>query len=604
VIAIHLLGNPTVAFNGAPVASPRGRKVWALLAYLLRSDTPVTREQLASLLFADADDPLRALRWNLTELRRLLDDPDALKGEMLALSLAPGSYVDVRVLKTASWVEASRVPGLGRELLEGIDFPSSPAFEAWLLNERRHVKASTEAVLREASLALLAAGETETAIDLAARLVALDPLDESYQGLLIRAYAMAGDQGAAARQLAACTDLLRRDLGVEPGPLVTSAMQVGPASWTRPAAGGPRAARAQLEAGQAALKAGALDAGLDCLRRAIAEAHSCGDLELKKQSLFALGSTLAHWGRIRHEDGAAALHEVITLIEMTGDALLRAAVYRELAWIELVAARYGRTEMWLDKAAALAGDDPSEKASILSVRGMYLTEVSRYHDALRNLYESVHLAEQVDDVQQVARSLAMLTRAHLLLGELEETRAIGGKAVEVIRREGWFSMIPWPECYMGEAELIDGNLEAATHLLEHAFALGGQFGDPCFEAKAARTLGLVHAERGDIDAAIEWIEDARMRLITHPDSTWLMAHILDAYCRVAVKHRPETAEKWINDLESLAGRTGMRELLARSYLHRYDQGNVKALDAALLLARDIDNPSLHRLLADRMAVAG
>lgn len=604
MIVIHLLGKPSVERNGAAVAGPKGWKVWALLTYLLQSDSPVTREQLASLLFAEADDPLRALRWNLTELRRLLGDAHALSGEQLGLDLPPGRYVDIHVLKTASWLEAHRIPGLGRELLEGIDFPSSPAFEAWLLNERRHVKASTEAVLRESGLALLAAGEVESAIDLAAKLVALNPLDESYQGLLVRAYAIAGDESAAARQLTACTELLRRELGVEPGPLVTSAMQTGPASSTRMAAEGPRAARAQLEAGQAAIKAGATDAGLECLRRAVAEAHSCGDVRLKAQSLFAVGSALAHAGsRIRHEDGSAALHELISLTESTGDTALRSAAYRELAWMELLAARYGRTEMWLDKAAALAGDDPSEKASILSVRGMHLTEVSRYQDALHNLYASADLAEQADDLHQVARSLAMLSRTHLLLGELEETRAIGGRAVEVMRREGWTSLIPWPECYIGEAELIDGNLEAATHLLEHAFALGVQFEEPCFEAKAGRTLGLVHAARGDVDAALEWIEDARMRLIRYPDSTWVMAYVLDAFCSVAVKHRLGAAEKWINDLESLAGRTGMRELLARSYLHRYNWGDARALEGARLLARDIDNPSLQRLLAQRTGAA-
>ncbi|MGH2736180.1 MAG: BTAD domain-containing putative transcriptional regulator, partial [Actinomycetota bacterium] len=501
-------------------------------------------------------------------------------------------------------LEASQVAGLGRVLLEGIDFSSSPPFEAWLLNERRHVKALTEAVLREGSLALLAAGDPETAIDLAARLVALDPLDESYQALLIRAYAIAGDPGAAARQLAACTELLRRELGVEPGPLVSSAMQVGPASSTRPAASGSTAARAQLEAGQAALKAGAWDTGLQCLRRAVAEAHSTGDVGLKAQSLFAIGWALAHSGsRIRHEEGAAALHEVIALPETTDNASLRAAAYRELAWIELFAARYERTEMWLMKAAALAGDDPFERASILSVRGMYLTEVSHYQDALRSFHESVETAEEVGDAQTLARSLSMLTRIHALLGELEETRSTGAKAIEVIRREGWTSLIPWPECYMAEAELIDGNLEAATQLLEHAFALGVQFDDPCFEAKAARGLGLVHEARGDVDAALEWILDARMRLIQQPDSTWLLAHVLDALCRVAVKHRVGNGERWIGDLERLAGRTGMRELLARSYLHRYDRGDERALEAATWLARGIDSPFLHRQLSERTPAA-
>jgi hypothetical protein len=37
-LAIHLLGPPRVERGGIPVPSPRGHKVWGLLAYLIRSE--------------------------------------------------------------------------------------------------------------------------------------------------------------------------------------------------------------------------------------------------------------------------------------------------------------------------------------------------------------------------------------------------------------------------------------------------------------------------------------------------------------------------------------------------------------------------------------
>ena len=52
--------------------APRGHKVWALLGYLLTTASAPSREWLAELLFPEADDPLNALSWNLTQLRRLL----------------------------------------------------------------------------------------------------------------------------------------------------------------------------------------------------------------------------------------------------------------------------------------------------------------------------------------------------------------------------------------------------------------------------------------------------------------------------------------------------------------------------------------------------
>ena len=92
---IRLLGKPQIERDGAPISPPRGRKAWALLAYLLLSERPPTRNRLASLLFGEADDPLGALRWSLAELRRALDDPDALTGDPVSLGLPAGSAVDV-----------------------------------------------------------------------------------------------------------------------------------------------------------------------------------------------------------------------------------------------------------------------------------------------------------------------------------------------------------------------------------------------------------------------------------------------------------------------------------------------------------------------------
>jgi len=151
---IHLLGTPRVERDGEAVPGPRGYKAWGLLAYLLRTDRPPSREQLVSLLFSEADDPFAALRWNLSALRRLLGDA-VLEGDPLRLSLPRGALVDVETLICGSWIDALRLPGIERELLEGMSFSSSPAFDIWLLTERRHLGATAEAVLREAALARL-----------------------------------------------------------------------------------------------------------------------------------------------------------------------------------------------------------------------------------------------------------------------------------------------------------------------------------------------------------------------------------------------------------------------------------------------------------------
>ena len=135
-LAVRLLGKPAIERDGVPVQAPRGRKAWALLVYLLLSERPPPRARLASLLFAEADDPLGALRWSLGELRRALDDPLILRGDPPALRLPEEASVDVLALlgPDGGQVSASMLEG---ELLEGMSFSGCPAFETWLSHQRR-----------------------------------------------------------------------------------------------------------------------------------------------------------------------------------------------------------------------------------------------------------------------------------------------------------------------------------------------------------------------------------------------------------------------------------------------------------------------------------
>lgn len=146
----------------------------------------MSRGRLASLLFADADDPLGTLRWNLAELRRLLGIKGILMGEPIALRLPTDTQLDLERVIHGIWRQTMSVPTIGDAFLEGLNFPSCPAFETWLLTERRHLANASAHVMREAALGGIAAGVTADAVKLARRLVEVDSLDESYQALLIR----------------------------------------------------------------------------------------------------------------------------------------------------------------------------------------------------------------------------------------------------------------------------------------------------------------------------------------------------------------------------------------------------------------------------------
>jgi DNA-binding SARP family transcriptional activator len=595
-VQVTLLGQPSVFRAGERIASPKGRKAWALLAYLALAERPPSRQRLASLLFSEADDPMAALRWNLAELRRLLGEPEALRGDPIELQLRDAS-IDVDVLTHGQWTDAIDLQGLGHDLLEGMDFGAAPAFDAWLLTARRHLQAVASSMLHEAGLALVAAGEHAAAIDVSLRLVELDPFDENAQTLLVRSLATSGDRAGAQERVRMCTELFQRELGIEPSAGLRLAAEVTPGTSTLAPVGGRPAVRAQLEAGDAAIAAGAVEAGLQCLRRAVAEAEACGDDDLLARSLLSLGSALVHAVRGRDLEGAAALHNAIGIAERTGADSIVASSCRELGFVDAQQGRHERAERWLERAEALATRDPAELARVHGIRGMALSDSARYPEAITTLQTSIDFARDAGATRQAAWSLSILGRAHLLRGDYEQASSSLQESLELVRADGWTAFLPWPEALSAELQLLDGHVERAAEGFDHAFALACQIDDPCWQGLAGRGAGLVEVVRASPVNGIERLQDARNRCSGLPDSyQWVIAYVLDAMCTTAVRDSHPAATAWVNDLERLGATTGMREFVARAYIHRSRLGDSSAMDAARVLAEDIDNRLLHELV--------
>lgn len=593
--AIHLLGIPRIVPAGGPAPVLRGHKVWGVLAFLLAQRRPVRRQHLAQLLFEDADDPLAALRWNLSELRRALGG-EALRGDTLSLDAGVLAVADVVVLGQAPSTRCLEVEGLGRPLLESLAFAGCPSFEVWLQSERRRVHALSQAVLHEAALARLSAGAPAEAADLAGRLLALDPFDEEAHVLLVRCLAAAGDGIGAARQAAACRDLLRRELGVSPGPALSDALATATAMPLARPATGRAGARAQLEAGEAAVGAGALDAGLQCLRRAIVESDAVGDPELRVRARLALGGALVHAARGRDAEGAAALHEVLA-IGRDGPPALVAAACRELGYVDFLVGRYERALAWVARADALAGSDLAERGRIATLHGSVLTDLADYAAALPRLAEAQRLAAEAGEPRQLIYAASMRGRALILTGEPDPAAAMLERCIEQARRL-WTAFLPWPQALRAEVDLRTGAVDRAADGFQHAFALGCQLGDPCWEGIAGRGLGLVEATRGHGDAAIAVLLDALQRCGRLPDAyAWARAYTLDALCETALDCRDGRAAAWVGELARIAARAGMRELVARSHRHRARLGEPGAAEAARVLAEQTGNALLMRQLS-------
>lgn len=589
-LTIQLMGTPRLERDGAPTAPPRGHKAWALLAYLALSRRAPSRRELAELLFAEANDPMGALRWNLSQLRRAIEPEASISGDPVRLELTAGTTLDAAQLLAGSQVGASVAEALSAELLAGLDFPGAPVFESWLLVERRRLGGAAEALLNESALAQLAAGAHADAVRLASRAVALNPLEEGNQELLVRCMATGGDRQGALAQAEACEELFRRELGVDPSPALRRA-----ADFPEPhhrVGTTEAAARGLLDAGRAAISAGATEAGITALREACTDTARIGSPALRAEALCALGTALVHVVRGWDGEGAVALHQSLEFARRAGAEEIAASAHRELGWIGAVSGRREQALTHLALAEELTDDD-GEIAAVLGVRGMHASDGAEYPDALELLGASIDRAEAARDRRQQAFSRSMLARAHLLRGELGEAESVADQAIADAQEERWLAYLPFPETTRAEVDRLRGDLEGATQRFDHAFTLGCRLGDPCWEAFAARGIGLVRAANGEPAEAERWLAEAHTRCVRWPDTyAWAEAWVLDATATLAVERGDPRASEIAEGLEQTASRAGLRELAVRAMLHRARLGVAQAARSAELLAREIDNPAL------------
>jgi tetratricopeptide (TPR) repeat protein len=359
---------------------------------------------------------------------------------------------------------------------------------------------------------------------------------------------------------------------------------------------GRAAALGQLEAGESAAAAGAVDSALERLRRASAEAARCGDDALRARALVSLGTTLVHASRGRDEEGAAVLHQAIAVAERAGARRASVAAHRELGYIDVQAGRRDRAGIWLAKAEAIASGD-EELSSVRGVQAMNSSDMADYGPALERFAESVDRAERTGDLRQAAWSLSLLGRVHLLRGDDAAAAAALDGSLDLVRAERWLAFRPWPETLRAEVDARGGDVDGAAERLERAFGLACQLDDPCWEGVSARGIGVMEARRGRAQSGRRWLEEALDRCTRVPDRyEWAHGYVLEALVGAAVDEGADDAGELARELLALASRTGMRELVVRAQVHLGRIGDAGALASARLRARDLDNPLLDELL--------
>ena len=163
---IRMLGALSIARDDIALELPASRKVRAVFAYVALSQRAVGRSRLCEIFWDVPDDPRGELRWCLSKLRGMLDEPGRRRvitsGDMVCVDLS-GSVVDVAEIAAAfeSGIETLDAEALERlsglfagDFLEGLEIERSPQFDSWLAAQRRRLRHCQAVVLEHLAASL------------------------------------------------------------------------------------------------------------------------------------------------------------------------------------------------------------------------------------------------------------------------------------------------------------------------------------------------------------------------------------------------------------------------------------------------------------------
>ena len=211
-IRVQMLGPLTISRDGTVQQLPASRKVRALFAYLAIAAHPVGRSRLCELLWDVPNDPRGELRWCLSKLRSILDEPGrprvVTSGDTVSLDLGDCLVDAVEVAAAAQQgidkLASNRLEALAGlfagDFLDGLELDRNPQFDAWLIAQRRRFAACRIGLLEQLA-ARLPVGSDEALRHLE-RWAELASFDARAHMMLLGALAERGQLAACEQHLA------------------------------------------------------------------------------------------------------------------------------------------------------------------------------------------------------------------------------------------------------------------------------------------------------------------------------------------------------------------------------------------------------------------
>jgi TolB-like protein/Flp pilus assembly protein TadD len=222
---VRMLGPLAVRRNDVALALPASRKVRGLFTYLALAPQSVARSQLCELLWDVPNDPRGELRWCLSKIRSLIDEPGRRRVETPADT--------VRLDLTDCFVDAIEIAGATQNIetmdldrlrtlaalftadfLDGLEIDRSPAFSAWLTGQRRRFRGYHAALLER----LVGSVPDHEVQGYLGKWLELSPFDQRVHGFLFSLLARHGQIREGEEHLAATIRQFESE-GLDPAPL-------------------------------------------------------------------------------------------------------------------------------------------------------------------------------------------------------------------------------------------------------------------------------------------------------------------------------------------------------------------------------------------------
>ena len=222
LLELHFLGIAKLLVSGVP-KEIRRQHALALLAYLALEPGWQAREQIATMLWADADtiSSQQNLRTVLAHLRDVLGTAsDLLETTRSKVQLSTQNlWLDVWELQNAKDAQLEKVINLyHNDLLTNLQLPNAPEFEAWLEQKRDQTRSKFDWLLLRLFNQQSKSGSISAALETARRRINLNALNETAHQDLMQLLLEQGNRASALEVFRVLENKLKTELGLSPNP--------------------------------------------------------------------------------------------------------------------------------------------------------------------------------------------------------------------------------------------------------------------------------------------------------------------------------------------------------------------------------------------------